>query len=327
MKICFVSRKPQAGYFSIEKIFLQVRRSLERRFTIDQVMVPHSRLTPLNVMRNFKAIRKVKSDLYHVTGDIHYLALGTPGRKTVLTIHDCVFLHQTTGLKRWVLRLFFIKWPVRHCRAVTTISEKSKHEIIQHSGCSPHKIVVVPNPVGEQFYYSSYDFREAEPHILFVGTAPHKNLERVIAALSGIPCKLVIVGRLQEKYIQLLNEHRVTYELLSDLTEQELADTYAGVDMILFPSLYEGFGLPIIEGQKSGRPVITSNISPMKDVAGRGACLVDPFRVESIREGIRKVINEPLYRKSLIENGSINVKQYEVNAISERYLSVYQSVR
>lgn len=326
MKVCFIYRKPQADYFSIEKIFRQISSFLEKKLTIVQEYAPYSRLTPMNIVKNFKAIRKVASDVYHVTGDVHYLVLGLPGKKTILTIHDCVFLYNTSGIKRRLLTLFFLKWPVRHCQKITTISEKSRDEVIKHSGCSPDKVVVVPNPVGELFYHSERDFNGSRPVLLFIGSTPNKNLERVISALEGMPCQLVIVGKISELHRQLLEKAEIVYQQLSGLSEQALADVYAGSDIILFPSTYEGFGLPVIEGQKSGRPVITSNISPMKEVAGEGACFVDPFNVASIKEGINQVVGDKVYRETIVRKGLDNVRQYEASVIAEKYLHIYKQI-
>src|SRR5690606_13296776 len=97
-------------------------------------------------------------------------------------------------------------------------------------------------------------------------------------------------------------------------------------DIILFPSIYEGFGLPITEGNKAGRVVITSNISPMKDIAGDAACLVDPFDVLSIRNGLLKVMEDDVYRERLIKNGFENVKRFDAEFISDQYLAIYQKV-
>lgn len=141
--------------------------------------------------------------------------------------------------------------------------------------------------------------------------------------MKGVNARLLLIGRFEEEKRSLIQQSGIDFCIKSNLTDLEMADAYAESDAIIFPSLYEGFGLPIIEGQKAGRPVITSNISPMKEVAGKGACLVDPYSIDSIREGILKIIDNADYRNDLVKKGFENVKQYEPAIISEQYNQCY----
>ncbi|MFI5157010.1 MAG: glycosyltransferase family 4 protein, partial [Chitinophagales bacterium] len=232
----------------------------------------------------------------------------------------------STGLKRFLFKWIFLKLPVKSCRFITTISEQSKKEIISYTGCDPSRIMVIPDPVAENIYFREKEFDHGKPILLFIGSTPNKNLERVIWALIKIPCVLDIVGRLSDEQIFLLQQHNIEYQQSANLTEQEMADKYAYCDLVLFPSLYEGFGLPILEGQKAGRPVLTSNLSPMKEVAADGACLVDPYDPDSIRSGLLKLIEDSHYREHMIDRGFNNVKQYAAPRIANEYLNLYKKV-
>src|SRR5208337_1024224 len=96
--------------------------------------------------------------------------------------------------------------------------------------------------------------------------------------------------------------------------------------MLCFCSFLEGFGLPILEAQATGRPVITSNLSSMPEVAGKSACLADPYDVSSIRSGILKIINEPDYRETLIAKGFENVKRYSLSRVVKMYTNLYTEI-
>ena len=96
--------------------------------------------------------------------------------------------------------------------------------------------------------------------------------------------------------------------------------------MLVFVSTYEGFGLPILEAEATGRPVLTSNIMAMPEVAGDGACLVDPYNITAIRKGTLKVINDSSYRKELVQHGFENVKRFRPEKIAAQYVELYKQI-
>jgi glycosyltransferase involved in cell wall biosynthesis len=323
--VCLVFRQP-GRFFSIERIFQQLRPLLERTVQVNTTEMAYSRMTLQDVLTNIRSAGKCTADVYHITGDIHYVTLGLPRKRTLLTIHDCVFLYSATGFKRRVLKWLFLDMPVRRCRLITTISEATRKDILSFTGCPPEKVVVIPNPVADTIYYSPAAFRTEEPVILFMGTTDNKNLFQVSRALHGIPCRLEIVGSLNADQEQALADQSIHYKQHAALSDAQVAACYAEADMVLFPSTFEGFGLPIVEGQKAGRPVITSNLSPMREVAGGAACLVDPRDVTAIRDAVLKIIGDPEYRERLIEDGLRNVQRFSAEVIAGQYLACYQKL-
>ena len=325
-KLCMVYRKPVKEFFSIEKVFSIVKEGLKGRFFIEELSVPNNRITLTGLLNNLRYTSRSKADLYHVTGDIHYVTLALPGRKTILTIHDCVFMYKSQGFKKLLIKYLFLKWPVKHSRFITTISEATKSDIIRYSNCAPEKIFVIPNPLPDSIRFVQRDFKKDLPVLLFIGTTANKNLERVIPALENLQCILDIIGVIPPPVKTMLEKAGINWQNSFYLEEEQLAQKYIDADIILFPSLFEGFGLPILEAQKAGRPVITSDLQPMKDVAGGGACLVDPTDIQSIRAGIISVIENDEYRQDLVNKGFINIRRFHTDTIVEKYISVYNRV-
>ena len=329
-EIAFFSRKKTAGAFSIGQIFEIIAEAVAAYRPVAEHELPHPSNSIFNLLRNVDAARRnAGAGVNHITGDAHYVALGIGRGRVVLTIHDCILLMRTppNRLKYYLYLWLWYKFPIWKADIITTISEKSKDEIIRFTGCPPDKIRVIPNCVNPAYRFERKPFNAQYPRILHIGVAPHKNLGRVAEALKGIPCVLEIIGQLNENQLDVLKKAGIHYENSVNLNLGMLAERYRAADMVVFASLYEGFGMPIIEAQASGRPVVTSNIEPMPWVAGvEGACFVDPTDVESIRNGIKKVISSKSYQETLIEKGLENVQRFSITRITELYTAVYENL-
>ena len=124
----------------------------------------------------------------------------------------------------------------------------------------------------------------------------------------------------------VLREHGVEFSCVSGITDAEIVDEYRRCDMVLFASMFEGFGLPILEAQATGRPVVTSRAWSMPEVAGKAACLVDPFDVQSIHDGVKRVITDVEYRNGLVRAGLENVGRFRPARIAEQYAEIYREL-
>jgi glycosyltransferase involved in cell wall biosynthesis len=268
---------------------------------------------------NLFYLLRFKNNFFHITGDVHYANLVLPANRSILTIHDLVFLHTYKGVRRMFLKWIFLDLPVIKAKYITTISEKAKQEIIINTGCNPNKIKVIPNPVDIGITFVEKEFNTVKPVLLFLGTNENKNLEASIAALYKLSVHLRIIGELSFKQKELLNKFSIEYSNAYRISQEDLQHEYQQCDVVFFPSTYEGFGLPVIEGFQAGRPVLTSNISPMKEVAADAAMLINPTSIASIRNGLIKLINEPLLRETMINSGFEVVKYYAPSAIALRY--------
>lgn len=330
IKVTLFYRKPwPSGSFSIETSF----HTLEKHFPKDSKfkLQPFVSSFPSSgILNRFKSIieaRKNSSEINHITGDVHFLLFGLLGKKSILTIHDCGFINNSNLIKKIILKWIWLKLPAKLATMITAVSCSTKQDILKYSGVSEEKIIVIPTIISDSYNFSVKESKPSIPNILHIGSTPNKNLERHVLACSKIDCTLTIVGELNKSQKDLLNLHDINYKNRFDLNNTEITQLYRDADILLFASTLEGFGMPIIEAQSVGRPVVTSNISSMPEVAGEnGACFVDPYNVESIKEGILKVWNNDDYRNSLIANGKENIKRFSTNIIAQQYEQIYEKV-
>ena len=321
-------RKPHPFHYSIEQLFETIRVHLPEGVAVETAVCPYPSQGLWPRLGNLWFAWRNRGAVNHITGDVHYLALALPRRSTVLTIHDLGFLRQSNPILRKILYWFWLKIPVARARVVTVVSEATKQDILKHlPDCTPEKVRVIPNPVLPFFRPVSRAFDAAYPTILLVGTKANKNLPRQLEALSDIPCQVQLIGERREEVEALLKRYHLSHTWLQHLSSGELLQAYASSDLLLFASTLEGFGMPILEAQTVGRPVITSQVSSMPEVAGAGACLVDPFDVQSIRAGVLKVIRDAAYREELVRKGWENVQRYEAGKIADRYCEIYSSLK
>jgi glycosyltransferase involved in cell wall biosynthesis len=327
LDVMFYQRKPRANAnFSLEFIFHDVRSRLVGKIR------PKVRVAPClsnGVLRRIAICIDAWShqgQVNHLTGDINFVATVLSHKRTILTVLDCGFLVRTTGWKRKLLKLLWLDWPVQRAALVTTISNRVREEIVGLTGCSPSKVRVIPVAVSDAFQRVDRPFKKEQPRILQVGTAENKNLPRLIRSLERLPCTLAIIGPINADCQELIRAHGIKVENYINLPHNEVVRQYEIADIVAFPSTYEGFGMPIVEGNVVGRAVLTSNVSSMPEVAGDAACLVDPLSVESIRKGIDRIISDIAYRQMLLQNGYENAKRFRADTIAEQYFDAYREV-
>jgi len=324
----FFQRRPRNGFsFSLEYIFEDIRRrlssSINARLLISKCYNDGYLTKFVNIIE--AGFRQGKG-INHVTGEIHFLDLLMRKKHVVLTILDCGMMRRKTGLAKKIVNWLYLTGPVSKAQVVTAISEETKSEIVGYTNCDPNKIKVVPVAVDPKYLPIPKTFNKTKPTILHIGTGYNKNLPRLIEAIRGLNCTLVIVGKLSDEYLKLLVDNTIDYRNEYNIPGERLMEVYNECDILSFVSTFEGFGMPIVEANAVERVVVTSNLSSMPEVAGNAACLVDPLDVSAIRAGILKVIEDDVYREQLIENGRVNKLRFEPQKIAEMYLDIYRAV-
>lgn len=296
---------------------------------------------------------KDKLDLLFVPA--HTLPLmGKPGLKTVVTVHDlgAEYLPVMHQLKQLIYLKLMTHLQIKSASKIIAVSKATKQDLIKKVGIDPDKVEVVYEGVDRRVFkpvkgdtlintLNKFELEKGK-YFLFVGTIqPRKNLDRLIKAfslfvsrgpssLSPLETKLILVGGegwLADEIYKLPKklgiEDRVKF--LGRVEGKDLPALYSGTIGLTMPSLFEGFGLPILEAMSCGCPVLTSNISSMPEVAGKAAILVNPDSVSEIVDGMRKLLDDRV-RDKLIDNGFKQVEKFSWEKCARETLGVFEKV-
>jgi glycosyltransferase involved in cell wall biosynthesis len=265
-----------------------------------------------------------KIDLFHTSDWVE------PGSyaKKVTTIHDLYPLKfpKLINPKSRNVILRKLSWSFREDAAIIVPSDSTKKDLLDY-GVAESKVYVIPEAptlnraTDESVNKVKIKYGLRGEYLVSIGITRLKNTERIIRsfhlAKPGKDLKLVLVGR--PDGVSLRNERNV--RILGHVPNEDLAAILTGSKGLLFPSLYEGFGIPILDAFNCGVPVVTSNLSAMQEVAGNAAALVDPYSIESITEGIDKILRGP---RSYIDRGYKKVKDFSWNKNAMETLEVYR---
>lgn len=317
-------REPRSTGVSIEGIFRTVKQDLEGRALIrDHFCDPK-----LSRLKNTLEAAKYASDINHITGDVNFLALGLRGRRNILTIHDLGFYENPihSRLKHLIYHTFWFALPLKHIGTVTVVSEFTKGKLLQYFNYPERQVRVIPDPVKPTFRYMHKDQLHARPVVLMLGTGKHKNLDGLIEAARDMNVHLDIVGWPAQDELDRLKGYGISHTIYNKLTDEEVFERYVQCDILFIASHYEGFGMPIIEAQAVGRPVITSNIGAMLEVGKDSAVLVDPKQPGEIRDAIVSLVINRMHYGAVVKRGLKNAERFDHQVVSEQYLQLYKEI-
>ncbi len=260
---------------------------------------------------------------------------------SVATIHDLGYHHFPAAHPR--RQLIYLRWSTRHngrrARRVVADSEATKRDLVQLDGIPADKIdVIYPGvdptlkPVTDDAVLTAvrHKYNITPPYLLYLSTLqPRKNLIRLIQAYaaSGLLHQLVLAGKpgwLSQPILEVISKQssviRERIVVTGFVAEADKAALLSGATAVLYPSLYEGFGFPVLEAQACGTAVLTASTSSLPEVAGDAALLVDPLDTAAITQGMQRLVQDETYRQDLVQRGFENVKKFRWEETAEQVL-------
>jgi glycosyltransferase involved in cell wall biosynthesis len=292
-------------------------------------------------------LRRERPDVYHAP---HYVLPAGVRCPSVVTIHDCIHLMFPQYLPNRLAYAYARAqmWSAaRRSDCILTVSEASKRDILHLFNVPPEKIVVVYNAIDSHFSITPSEeavarvrerYQLDHKFVLYVGNIkPHKNLVRLIEAFDELrqgeleDLKLLIIGDQISKLPALrraVHRHKLHKQVrfLGYVADDQLAILYRLASAFVFPSLYEGFGLPPLEAMASGTPVVTSNVSSLPEVVGDAAVLVNPYDVDAIVDGLRRVLTDPVLAADMSRKGIERAREFSWERSVAKTWAVYQTI-
>lgn len=290
----------------------------------EQIEVPH-------------VLKTYQIDIFH--SPFYTRPLGLPC-KTVMTIHDLIHLRMAReySLAKQLYFRYYVRYMARHCDVVVTDSRHSANDIISLLGISANKVrmvypgVTVKQIVATQSLNSVRSkYRLRDPYILYVGSnKPHKNVQLLLDAFvqfrnQGYQHRLVVTGEernfsISDRLRSLIQSDELVF--IPNIDEEDLPYVYSQASVFVFPSLYEGFGLPPLEAMSYGIPVLSSSASCLPEVLGEAAAMFDPSSVEELVTQLITLVDNSVLRRQMVQRGQENSKKYTWQEASRTILDI-----
>ena len=315
---------------NVSRVICPVRaESRPGRYLFEQLRLP-------------RLLVREKADLVHSLGYVGPLFSPCPAVVTIPDLNYRAFGQGMPFVRRWTLATF-VRLSARRADRILTISEFARGEIAAAFGLRPERIVVTllsarggpPVRVGlDDRARRLQQLGVRKPFLMvFSSESPNKNIPRLLEAFDrarlggGLPHQLVLVGHSSEGMRERLRLRRDdAVRSTGYVTAEDVTALLAEAAFLVFPSLYEGFGLPVLEAMAAGVPVACSRRASLPEVAGDAALFFDPLSVDSIADSIACLAGDDELRRSLRERGLCNVKRFSWEATASKTLEVYREV-
>lgn len=292
-----------------------------------------------------REIKQIKPDIFHGLSQEIPIGIEETGVKVVVTVHDLIFIRFPEFYHRIDASIYYRKL-VHACRVsdiIIAISQQTKNDIVEFLNISPEKISVIYQGCSPNFWkkYTNEQHNEIKAkydlparYLLYVGTIEkRKNLLALIKAINikNISIPLVVIGRKTDSYFpqieSYISSHKLTNIIFPEhILNNELPVIYQNAECFIYPSLFEGFGIPLLEALVSGTPAITSNRDCFTEAGGPGSIYVDPYNPEEIGEAILRVLNDKNLRNKMISTGKEYANNFKDDFISNAYMNLYYSL-
>ncbi|MGH7859619.1 MAG: glycosyltransferase family 4 protein [Candidatus Binatia bacterium] len=286
------------------------------------------------------AARRSGVDLFHAPHYVLPIGLSCP---SVVTVHDLIHVLLPRTPLHWLYARFMIASACRRARRVIVVSETTARDLRDLLGVPSEKIRVVPNGVDSRFRRLPEEtvrphlerLGVRRPYVLFVGNClPHKNVASLVRAWGGLEeprPDLVLCGSGYDRAADVWRaadevRGRKRIRTIGTLSDEALVALYNGADLLASASLYEGFGLPVLEAFACGTPVLAPRTGAVPEIAGDGALLVPPQRVDLLTSGMYRLLRDRDLREELVEKGSRRVRSFSWEEAARQTLSVYAEV-
>ncbi len=325
----------------------EINKELFHNYKQFDVISPDSSLAKLfkSLWRSFSVSRQLEKnelDLFHGLSNELPEGIHKTDVPAAVTIHDLIFMRFPEYYKPFDRRIYYskVKYACTSAKKIIAISSQTKNDIIEFLKIDPEKIELIYQSISPRYFEPQTvenllpKYSISENFILAVGTVePRKNQLSILKAIHAkkLQTQIVFVGKPTQYSFQLLefiseNKMEDQVKFLTNIPRKDLIALYQQARLSVYISIFEGFGLPVIESMASGCPVITSNVSCLPETAGGAAILCAPNNIDDLGNQIQKILEDEAFRSDWIKKGTERAKVFHPEYFSQKMISLYSEI-